>query len=157
MTVTWTPRWVKEPATSIPMKPAPIWTARARAGLRRDGGGVDDGAEVVDARQITAKEPRPNGPASRGEEGLLEPNGLAVGDGRGVVREVQCAHGDAQAELDIVVVKIRLGVEEEFLPGLLAAQELSRERRTVVGHVGLLADQRDGATCVAPARSSLAA
>jgi len=89
--------------------------------------------------------------AARGDEGLLESNGLAVGQGRGFVREVQRRHGDTQHEIDVVVVKILLGVEEECLPGLLATQELFGEGRTVVGHVGLLADQRDGTTCVEPA------
>lgn len=53
------------------------------------------------------------------------------------------AVGDSQAEINPLVMEVRLRIEEEFIPGLLTAQELFRERGAVVGNVGLLAHQEN--------------
>src|SRR5437867_13200347 len=108
----------------------------------RDGVGVVESAEVVHARQVTAGELETNGPTPGGNEGFLESNGLAVSEDGGLVVEIQPWHGDAENETDVLVVEILLGVEEELVPPLLATQELFGKGRAVIGHVGLLANQR---------------
>src|SRR5262245_28383802 len=110
--------------------------------LDRDRSRVVECPEVVDARQVAARNLEPNGPPTGGDQGFLEDDAITVCEHRRLLREVEPLDRDIPDELDTLVMEVLFGVKEEGLARLLATQELLGQRRTVVGDVGFLTDQR---------------
>jgi len=114
--------------------------ARLEPGL--DGAHVVDGAQVVDLRQVLTRNRDTAHVAAGGEDQLAVARRVAA-DGNGAPPAVDGLHAYAEPHVHMVVLVELPGAQVQPLEFGLAGEELLRQRRALVGQVGLLAGQDD--------------
>ena len=139
MTVTWSPIWRADAATSQPIQPPAALQALAQ---RR---GVGQRAQLADAVQAGAGQRQAARPRAGRQQQPVVGHALAAGeDDRGAVGVERLDRG-AGAQLDRVLVVEALVVDVDRLVVGLATEDVLGQRRALVGPLALGAEQDDAA------------
>ena len=108
-----------------------------------DGIHVRDGSQVMDAREVVALDLQQARPAARGEQQLRIGERPAVRSGDGSRGTVDGFDPNAGPDGHVPVRVELLRTEVDAFQAVLTGQVLLRERRALIGDVGLVADDDD--------------
>jgi hypothetical protein len=123
-------------------RPSPSFGPAAAGERPAQRVGVRQLAQVVHAVQGLAGDVEPPGRRTGGEQQLVVALRAALEDHR-VRRPLDRRDADAGAQVDRVLRVPLGGVDEGRLPRLLAEQVVLGQRRALVGHLGLVAEQHN--------------
>ena len=156
-TVTRRPPAASVAAISRPMKPPPrMTTSSTCAGKFADGAGVGDRAQRQHAGERAAFDRQHARARAGGEDGLVEGDAAARGELQALCRRVEAFDAFAEQKVDRLAGIEGFGAQDLRLGGGILDEGL-RQRRLVVGQLGLVADQHDAAVIafLAQARGGL--
>ena len=119
--------------------------ARTRQERRLQRVHIGDGFEIENPRQIGARTAQLAHPRAGGQQQLVVGQLAAIGQLHGLARTVDRLGRGVQQQIDARFAIIGIGFQEQARPLQLAQQIGLGERRALIGRIGFLAHQGDGA------------
>ena len=110
---------------------------------------VRDAAQVVHAGEFGARQRQQARMAARGQQQSVVFDGAAIGDLDAPPRPIDAHRRKTQSQVDAMVGVVGRVPDEQAIAIQRSGQVLLRQRRTLIGQRGFIADQRDRALVTA--------